>query len=68
MKDISVHGDIPSVRRAINLLNKDPNLKEKIEPVISNKVKKQLEKKKKKKIKRYYGLIVKEGSFVVEFN
>ena len=68
MKDISVHGDIPSVRRAINLLNTDPNLKEKIEPVISNNVKKQLEKKKKKKIKRYYGLIVKEGNFVVDFN
>ena len=67
-KDISIHGDIPSVRRAITLLNKDPNLKEKITPVISNKMKKQLEKKKNKKIKTYYGLISKKGKFVLEFS
>tara|TARA_R100000541_G_scaffold4133_5_gene11411 strand:- start:266 stop:814 length:549 start_codon:yes stop_codon:yes gene_type:complete len=67
-RDISIHGDIPSVRRAIGLLNKDPNLKEKIIPVVSNKMKKQLEKKKNKKVKKYYGLIYKTGSFVVEFN
>ena len=67
-RDISIHGDIPSVRRAIGLLNKDPNLKEKIIPVVSNKMKKQLEKKKNKKVKKYYGLIYKSGSFVVEFN
>jgi hypothetical protein len=66
--DISIHGDIPSVRRAIGLLNKDPNLKEKITPVISNKMKRQLEKKKNKKIKTYYGLISKHGSFVLTFS
>jgi len=68
MTDISIHGDIPSVRRAIKLLNEDPNLKEKIVPVISNKMKKQLEKKKNKKVKTYYGLIRKEGNFIIEFN
>ena len=67
-KDISIHGDIPSVRRAIGLLNQDPNLKEKITPVISNKMKRQLEKKKNKKIKTYYGLISKEGKFILTFN
>tara|TARA_R110001592_G_scaffold278672_1_gene545959 strand:+ start:684 stop:1232 length:549 start_codon:yes stop_codon:yes gene_type:complete len=66
--DISIHGDIPSVRRAIGLLNKDPNLKDKITPVISNKMKRQLEKKKNKKIKTYYGLISKQGSFVLTFS
>tara|TARA_R110000765_G_scaffold351026_1_gene441017 strand:+ start:990 stop:1538 length:549 start_codon:yes stop_codon:yes gene_type:complete len=67
-RDISIHGDIPSVRRAIGLLNKDPNLLDKIEPVISNKMKKQLEKKKNRKVKTYYGLISKKGSFLLNFN
>ena len=66
--DISIHGDIPSVRRAIGLLNKDPNLKDKITPVISNKMKRELEKKKNKKIKTYYGLISKQGNFVLTFS
>ena len=68
MKDISIHGDIPSVRRAIKLLNNDTNLKEKIEPIISNKMKKQLEKKNKKKVKIVYSLIRKEGEFLIDFN
>ncbi len=69
MSDISIHGDIPSVRRAIEKINKDPNLKQKIKPVISNRMKKQLEKKKEnKKIKTYYGLICKEGNFTINFD
>ena len=68
MKDISIHGDIPSVRRAIKLLNNDTNLKEKINPIISNRMKKQLEKKNKKKVKIVYGLIRKEGGFLIDFN
>jgi hypothetical protein len=67
-RDIALHGDIPSVRRAIRLLNNDPKLKEKIEPIISNKMKKTLELKKKHKVKRYYGLISKTGSFIVSFD
>ena len=67
-KDIAIHADIPSVRRAIKLLNNDPKLKDKIKPIISNKVKKQLELKKKHKVKRYYGLISKQGSFIVSFD
>lgn len=67
-RDIAIHGDIPSVRRAIRLLNEDPKLKEKIEPIISNKMKKKIELKNKKKVKRYYGLISKEGSFTLSFD
>ena len=67
-RDIAIHGDIPSVRRAIRLLNEDPNLKKKIEPIISNKMKKQIELKKKKKVKHYYGLIQKRGEYVVTFD
>lgn len=66
-RDIAIHGDIPSVRRAIKLLNGDPKLKEKIEPIISNKMKKTLELKKKHKVKKYYGLIRKEGGFTLYF-
>ena len=67
-RDIAIHGDIPSVRRAIRLLNQDPNLKEKIEPIISNRMKKQIELKKNKKVKHYYGLIQKRGNYVVTFD
>ena len=68
MKDISIYGDIPSVRRAIRLINLDPKIKENIEPVISNKMKRILESKNKKKVKKYYGLISKQGSFTITFD
>ena len=68
MKDISIYGDIPSVRRAIRLINQDPKLKERIEPVISNKMKRVLESKNKKKVKKYYGLIIKKGGFTITFD
>lgn len=68
MRDLRLYGDIPSVRRAIRLLNEDPKLSEKIEPIISNKMQRQLEIKSKKKVKKYYGLIQKHGSFIIEFN
>ncbi len=67
-RDIAIHGDIPSVRRAIRLLNNDPKLSEVIEPIISNKMKKKIELKKKKKVKKYYGLISKEGEFLITFD
>lgn len=66
--DIAIHGDIPSVRRAIKLLNEDPKLIDKIEPIISNKMKKALDTKKKKKVKDYYGLISKQGEFLLSFD
>jgi|TARA_R110000782_G_scaffold81202_1_gene160532 hypothetical protein len=68
MKDLSIHGDIPSVRRAILLLNKDVELKEKIKPIISNRMIKLLDKKKNKKVKTYYGLIHKSGNYTVVFH
>jgi hypothetical protein len=68
MNDIAIHGNIPSVRRAIELLNKDTNMKDKIKPIISKKMIKQIEKKKKTKVKNYYGLIIKKGQFQIDFN
>jgi len=40
------HGDIPTCRRAVNELNKDPKIRNKIEVKISSKIKKDLEQKK----------------------
>lgn len=68
LKDIAIYGDIPSVRRAIRLFNSDPQIKEKIVPIISNRVKKELQLKKKHKVKTYYGLIYKKGNFIVSFD
>lgn len=68
LRDIAIHGDIPSVRRAIRLFNEDPKVKDKIVPIISNRVKKDLELKKKKKVNHYYGLITKEGNFEITFD
>tara|TARA_R110000803_G_scaffold210827_1_gene284021 strand:+ start:9441 stop:9989 length:549 start_codon:yes stop_codon:yes gene_type:complete len=68
LRDIAVHGDIPSVRRAVRLFNGDPKIKDHIHAVISNRVRRELEVKKKKKVKHYYGLIRKEGHYVVSFD
>ena len=68
IRDIAIYADIPSVRRAIKLFNKDPKLSEEIKPIISNRVKKQLEVKKKNKVKKYYGIIVKHGLFEISFD
>ena len=68
IRDISKYGDIPSVRRAIKLFNKDPKLKEEINPIISNRVKREINLKKKNKVKKYYGIIVKHGSFEITFD
>ncbi len=68
MEDICIHGDIPSVRRSIRLFNEDPKLDINLEPVVSNRVKRQLELKEKHKVKKYYGLISKKGRFILEFS
>lgn len=66
---IADFGDIPSVRRAIELLNKDPKLKnDKINIMMSSKMKKQLERKKKQKQKFVGGLQVKKGPFTITFD
>ena len=68
IRDICKYGDIPSVRRAIRLFNKDPKLNEKITPIISNRIKREMEIKKKNKVKTYYGIIIKSGSFEINFD
>jgi hypothetical protein len=65
---ISKFGDIPSCRRAINMLNNDPKLDYKIQVVISKRVKKELEKKEKLKLNSIPKATIKTGKFVVYFD
>tara|TARA_R110000751_G_scaffold160614_1_gene266251 strand:+ start:1034 stop:1588 length:555 start_codon:yes stop_codon:yes gene_type:complete len=65
---IAGYGDIPSVRKAIEGLNGDTKLKNKIEIIMSSRMKKKMERKKRLKTKYHGGLIVKKGKFVVSFN
>jgi len=66
-KYISQYSDIPTVYRAIQLINTDAKLKNKIEPILSSKRRKQLERKKRIKQRYRGGLIIKSGKFVVDF-
>lgn len=65
---ISKFGDIPSCRRAINMLNNDPKLDHKIQVVISKRVKKELEKKEKLKLNSIPKASIKTGKFTVYFD
>jgi hypothetical protein len=67
-RHIAQYGDIPSVRRAIDLLNTDPKLNDKIEVLMSSRCKKQLERKKRLKQKFMGGLQVKKGPIKVYFD
>jgi len=59
--------EIPSVRKAVELINLDPKLRDKIEMTIPRRVKKQLEKRKKVKQKSI-PLYIKRGEFILEFS
>tara|TARA_R110000868_G_scaffold193346_4_gene438141 strand:- start:435 stop:992 length:558 start_codon:yes stop_codon:yes gene_type:complete len=65
---IAKFGDIPSVRRAISMLNQDPKLTIKIESVISKRVKKDIDKKNKLKHNAIPKAVVKHGHFVINFD
>ena len=65
---IANYGDIPSVRKAIELLNEDIKLKIKIKVIMSSRMKKKIERKKRVKQKYQGGLEVKEGIFWVNFD
>ena len=64
---IAKHGGIPSVRKAIENLNKDPKLAYPIELKIPKRVQNQI--KKKTKIKQSsVPLYIKRGKFVISFD
>ncbi len=59
--------EIPSVRKAVELINLDPKLRDKIEMIIPRRVKKQLDKRKKVKQKNI-PLYIKRGEFILNFD
>lgn len=65
---IAKFGDIPSCRRAINMLNNDPKLDYNIEIVLSKRVKKDLQKKERLKLNSIPKAVIKRGNFVVYFD
>ena len=67
-KVIQPHCDISTCRRALNMLKEDRSCKEKIIPVLSNRVKKQLEKKEMIKKDSAGGLKVRSGNFKINFD
>jgi len=64
---ISKHGGIPSVRKAIEQLNKDPKLAYPIQVKVPKRVENQIKKKKKVKNSQV-PLYVKHGKFVISFD
>lgn len=67
-KHISNYGDIPSVRKAIDLINTDCKLKNKLSVIMSSRCKKQLERKKRINQKYVGGLNVEYGVFTINFD
>jgi hypothetical protein len=65
---VSQFGDIPSVRRMCKLLNDNPHSNERIYPVISKKVQRELEIKKLTSKKVHTSLHVKHGTVNVVFD
>jgi len=67
-KIIQPHCDISTCRRALNMLKEDRSCEEQIKPVLSNRVKKQLEKKERLKKDSAGGLKVRKGLFTITFD
>jgi len=65
---ISCYGNIPTVARAINMLNKDDKIRPKINLILSGKIKIQMRKKHEQKLKESVALKRKTGKFVLDFS
>lgn len=65
---LSQFGDIPSVRRMCTLLNQNPHSQERVYPIISKKVQKQLEIKELTSKKIHNALTIKRGKIIVKFD
>ena len=65
---ISKFGNIPTVRRAVKLVNLDNKIKNKIRPVISHKVKRNMILKEKAVKDLYPHFSIKRGSFTLDFS
>jgi hypothetical protein len=66
--EVAQHADISTCRRSIKLLNEDRDLPRRIEPVISNRVKKQIERKLAVKNKTSGKFMKRHGLFSISFD
>ncbi len=67
-KIVAEHCDISTCRRAIKLLNEDRSMPDKIEPIISNRMRKQLERKELVKKTTRGQFRSRQGSFKISFS
>jgi hypothetical protein len=67
---IKDYGDIPSVRKAINMFNTDPRMlnRPKIDIIMSSRCRKKLERKKRLVQKQKVLLSIKRGKFIIELS
>ena len=65
---VRIYGNLPSVRRAIKLLNLDSKIKDMIEVIMSQKTKKSLEEKQRVKASMKPSYKKQVGNFIVSFN
>jgi len=65
---ISDYGDIPSVRKAIDKLNTDPKLTDKISYFVSTKTRKKLERKKRLSQQIKPSLLINKGKYIIDFS
>ena len=68
MKDLLIYGDIPSLRRACDLLNLSNKMPDKLEPIMSLSMKKKINDKLRYKQKHHIGLKVSTGKFTLFFD
>ena len=66
-EEISKYGDIPTIRRALRLLQADTKIKNKISPVITYRTQQRLDRQKLLKKNSLAKMSVHHGHFVVKF-
>jgi hypothetical protein len=67
-KTIAIHGDISTCRRALGYLKDDTKIRPSIEPVLSNRMKKQLERKEELRKRNVGKLTSAKGKFLLSFD
>tara|TARA_R110002050_G_scaffold148561_1_gene274838 strand:- start:768 stop:1322 length:555 start_codon:yes stop_codon:yes gene_type:complete len=65
---ISCYGNIPTIHRAITMLNKDPKIQPKINLIISGKIKIQMRKKQEAKLRQSVCLKKNHGLYVIDLS
>lgn len=67
-KKISMYGDIPTIRRALKLVNNDCKIQEEIKPIITYRIQQRLDRKDRLKQNSLAKMSVHRGEFIVKFS